>query len=144
MSFRSAPMQYLMSKMSPGDRGLIGQSAENMGDFARYIAERSGGLLTAVKGKFNPATPSTMAPGTPGAPSTPGGASSSSYMGEAAPGTPMPGAPSPLAEMRPVPETPDEEMQLAHAEQLPRPRNASSAVRRANYPPPPPAPAPLA
>ena len=35
MSFRSAPMQYLLSKMPQSDQNIIGQSAEAMGDFAR-------------------------------------------------------------------------------------------------------------
>ena len=116
MQFPSPAMQYLLSKMHQSDRDIIGATAGRMGEFGRFIAERTGGFLTQLKGKFNPATPSTMAPLTPGgasssssAPATPygfpigGAAPGTPYVGGAAPGTPYV-APTPDAEMLPVPE----------------------------------------
>ena len=86
--------QYLLSKMPQTDKDAFKESAGKLGEFGRFVAERTGGFLSSVKGKLAPGTPSTMAPGTPGA------ASSSS--GSFAPMTPIPEMRD--AEMTPVPE----------------------------------------
>ena len=70
LSFNSAAMRYLMSIMPQPDAEAIRAQASRLGDAGRVILDRTGGMLSQVKDKFNPNTPSTMAPGTPGASSS--------------------------------------------------------------------------
>ena len=70
MSPMSAPMQYLLSRMPQTDRDALMTGAQRLGSAGRVIFERTGGMLSHVKDKLNPSTPSTMAPNTPGASSS--------------------------------------------------------------------------
>ena len=59
-----------MSMMPQPDADAIRAQASRLGDAGRVIMDRTGGMLSQVRDKFNPNTPSTMAPNTPGASSS--------------------------------------------------------------------------
>ena len=71
-----------MSIMPQADGEALRAQASRLGGAGRIILERTGGMLSHVKDKFNPSTPSTMAPGTPG----PAAPTPSDYSAPATPG----------------------------------------------------------
>ena len=75
-----------MSIMPQTDRETLRAQASRLGGAGRVIFERTGGMLSHVKDKFNPSTPSTMAPNTPGASSSSAPPTPSDYSSPATPG----------------------------------------------------------
>jgi hypothetical protein len=82
LSFNSSAMRYLLSLMPQPDADAIRAQAGRLGDAGRVIMDRTGGMLSQVRDKFNPGTPSTMAPVSPG----PAAPSPSDYSAPATPG----------------------------------------------------------